>query len=204
MNPGLHLSHFCQCISRFRIKSRRCWREHRRSSAVTPKILHPSIQMCLRGGYVKYTSKLPRVSRQNLVNQCPLVHFNTFVLSGVPLYRELSEQRKREDGKHGPALSSSLLPLKKGPQIRVFLNSWQAAGKCTVDGEGCHQHCQGSTCTAITRLPIDMQCLIHFRALGWKLEGSDEIVFGSQGQCGLQGCLFAKISSWWTRAIYVK
>ena len=88
-----------------------------RSSAVIPGTLRSGagVQTIHFGEeYVEHTSKFPRVPRQDFVDKCPLVHFNRFIVSGIPLYTDLSERGRLEDGIHVPVRPSLSSPLKNG------------------------------------------------------------------------------------------
>jgi hypothetical protein len=56
----------------------------------------------LVGNCAERTSEFPRVPRKDFIDECPMVHFNTFIVAGVPLYIDLSEIRSIGDDLHLP------------------------------------------------------------------------------------------------------
>lgn len=92
-------------------------RRHRSSVAVH-EILHTCVQtICFGAEHTKRTSEFPRVPRQNLVDKCPLIHLNRFIVSRVPLHINLLERSRLEDGLHVPVHLSLSSPLKNGGRV---------------------------------------------------------------------------------------
>ena len=86
-----------------------------RSSVVIHETLYTDVQtICFCRECARHTSEFPGVPRQDLVNKCPLVYFNRFIMSGIPLHVDFSERDRLEDDIHIPVHPSSLSPLKKG------------------------------------------------------------------------------------------
>ena len=112
-DPRLHC--FYQCISWFRIGSQPPWMRRRRSSVVIHETLDTRVQtVCFIGEQAKHTSEFSRVPRQDLVDECPLVHFNGFIVPRVPLHIDLSVRRRLEGGIHVPVHPWSSSPLDNG------------------------------------------------------------------------------------------
>lgn len=64
--------------------------------------------VCSNGDCVRQTCEFPRIPGQDLVDECPLVHFNRFIAPGAPLHVDSSEEGIWEDGLHVPMQPSLL------------------------------------------------------------------------------------------------
>ena len=69
------------------------------------------------GNCGKRTSEFSRVPGQDLVNECPLVHFNGLIVSGIPLRINSSEEARVEDCFHVPVHLSLSSPLENGGRV---------------------------------------------------------------------------------------
>lgn len=65
----------------------------------------------------KHTGEFPRIPREDLVNECSLVHFDGFIAAGIPLHVDISEGGGPEDDLYVPVHLWLSSPLENGGRV---------------------------------------------------------------------------------------